>query len=119
MTLEYLEITEDMKKLKKQHRKQVAAVPPAPPFSKMLMNRQHLKILFEQNSRLVTIYQKFEVNTLKDLRQKLYQQPSASHVSFMVVPKAGHGGLDYIADFGLSVLSPYTDVVLESWQAEP
>ena len=25
MTLEYLEITEDMKKLKKQHRKQVAA----------------------------------------------------------------------------------------------
>ena len=75
MTLEYLEITEDMKKLKKQHRKQVAAVPPAPPFSKMLMNRQHLKILFEQNSRLVTIYQKFEVNTLKDLRQKLYQLP--------------------------------------------
>ena len=76
MTLEYLEITEDMKKLKKQHRKQVAAAPPAPPFSKMLMNRQHLKILFEQNSRLVTIYQKFEVNTLKDLRQKLYQQTS-------------------------------------------
>ena len=76
MTLEYLEITEDMKKLRKQHRKQVAAVPPAPPDSKMLLNRQHLKILFETTSRLVTIYQKFEVNTLKDLRQRLYQHTS-------------------------------------------
>ena len=76
MTLEYLEITEDMKKFRKQRKKQVAAVPPAPPDSKLLLNRQHLKILFEQTSRLVTIYQKFEVNTLKDLRQRLYQHTS-------------------------------------------
>ena len=76
MTLEYLEITEDMKKWKKQHRKQVAAVPPAPPDDKLLMDRQSLKVLFERNSRLVTVYQRLEVNSLKELRQKLYQQTS-------------------------------------------
>ena len=76
MTLEYLEITEDMKKWKKQHRKQVAAVPPAPPDGKLLMDRQSLKVLFEKNLRLLTVYQRLEVNSLKELRQKLYQQTS-------------------------------------------
>ena len=76
MTLEYLEIIEDMKKLKKQRRKQVAAVPPVPPDGKLLLDRQRLKVLFEMNSRLVTVYQRLEVNSLKELRQKLYQQTS-------------------------------------------
>ena len=76
MTLEYLEITEEMKKWKKQRRKQVAAVPPVPPDGKLLLDRQSLKVLFEMNSRLVTVYQRLEVNSLKELRQKLYQQTS-------------------------------------------
>ena len=76
MTLEYLEITEDMKKLRKQRRKQGATVPPAPPDGKMLMDRQSLKVLFEKNSRLLTVYKRLEVNSLKELRQKLYQQTS-------------------------------------------
>ena len=70
------EITEEMKKWKKQRRKQVAAVPPAPPDGKLLLDRQSLKVLFEMNSRLVTVYQRLEVNSLKELRQKLYQQTS-------------------------------------------
>ncbi|WP_028903667.1 MULTISPECIES: hypothetical protein [unclassified Prevotella] len=84
MTLEYLEITEDMKKWKKQRKRQVATVPPAPPDGKPLLNQQRLKVLYEQNSRLVTVYQRFEVNSLKELRQELYRQTSEIDKCFVI-----------------------------------